>query len=159
MLKIEAGMNKYFDLGKNWYGSINVNGKIKLPFKQAYINQGGLGYGENYLRGLEYYVIDGVVTALIKSTLKKKIISFNIPFPFIPKVLTKIPFTFFAKTYADMGYAYNKTNAYSKLNNRLLYTGGLGIDVLTLYDINLRFEYSFNQLNNRGLFFHTQNGF
>ena len=159
MLKIEAGMNKYFDLGKNWYGSINVTGKIKLPFKQAYVNQGGLGYGENYLRGLEYYVIDGVVTGLVRSTMKKKIISFNIPFPFFPKILTKIPFTFFAKTYADVGYAWNKINSYGYLNNRLLYSGGFGIDILTLYDINLRFEYSFNQLKENGLFLHNQSGF
>ncbi len=159
MLSIEAGLNEYFDMGRNWYSSIQLNGKIKLPFKQAYINQRGLGYGEVYLRGLEYYVIDGVATALVKSTLKKKIISFNIPFPFFPKILTKIPFTFFAKTYTDVGYAYNKINTYAKLNNRLLYTGGFGIDILTLYDINLRFEYSFNQLKENGLFLHNQSGF
>jgi len=159
MLHIEAGLNEYFDLGKNWYSSIQLNGKIKLPFKQAFINQRGLGYGENYLRGLEYYVIDGVVTALVKSTIKKKIIAFNIPFPFFPKILTKIPFTFFAKTYADVGYAYNNINSNAILNNRLLYSGGFGIDILTLYDINLRFEYSFNQLKENGLFLHNQSGF
>jgi outer membrane protein assembly factor BamA len=159
MLMLEAGWNKYFDMGKNWYSSIQMIGKIKLPFEQAYINQRGLGYGENYLRGLEYYVVDGVVTALVKSTVKKKIIAFSIPFSLFPKVLTKIPFTIFAKTYADVGYAYNKKTTYTYLNNRLLYSGGFGIDILTLYDINLRFEYSFNQLKENGLFLHNQSGF
>ena len=159
MLSVEAGLNKYYALGKNWYTSIQLNGKIKLPFNQAYLNQRGLGYGENYLRGLEYYVVDGVAMALVRSTLRKKIFSFAVPFPFFHKVITKIPFTFFAKTYADLGYAYNKKIYYSYLNNRLLYTGGFGIDILTLYDVNLRLEYSFNQLNQRGLFFHSQSGF
>jgi len=159
MLQLEAGLNKYVDLGKNWYSSIQLNGKIKLPFDQAYINQRGLGYGENYLRGLEYYVIDGVATALIKSTIKKKLVSFNVPFPFFPKLLTKIPFTLFAKSYADLGYVYTKQQYSTKLNNRLLYSGGFGIDILTLYDINLRFEYSFNQLKENGLFLHNQSGF
>lgn len=159
MLTLEAGFNRYFSLGKNWYSSIYLNGKLRLPFDQAYINQRGLGYGENYLRGLEYYVIDGVATALVKTTLKKKIISFSIPFRLFPKVFTKIPFTFFAKTYGDVGYAYNKKTTYTYLNNRLLYSGGFGIDVLTLYDINLRFEYSFNQLGQNGLFLHNQSGF
>lgn len=159
MLMLEGGLNKYFDLGKNWYSSIQLNGKIKLPFDQAYINQRGLGYGENYLRGLEYYVIDGVATALAKFTLKKKIIAFNIPFPFFPKLLTKIPFTFFAKSYTDAGFAYTKKIYSTNLNNRLLYSGGFGIDILTLYDINLRFEYSFNQLGKSGLFLHNQSGF
>ncbi|MGB5007045.1 MAG: POTRA domain-containing protein [Ferruginibacter sp.] len=159
MFMLEAGYNRYFHLGKNWYYSIQTNGKIKLPFDQAYINQRGLGYGDNYLRGLEYNVIDGVATALVKSTFKKKIISFNVPFPFFPKLLTKIPFTFFAKAYTDMGYVYTKKVYATNLNNRLLYSGGFGIDVLTLYDINLRFEYSFNQLNKNGLFLHNQAGF
>ena len=156
---VEAGYNKYFDLHKNWYSSIQLNGKIRLPFNQAYINQRGLGYGENYLRGLEYYVIDGVATALVKSTLKKKIIAFNVPFPFLPKLVTKIPFTFYAKTFADLGYVYTKDIYSTNLNNRLLYSGGFGIDILTLYDINLRFEYSFNQLKENGLFLHNQSGF
>ena len=159
MLSFEAGLNKYYSLGKNWYANFQLNGKIKLPFDQAYLNQRGLGYGETYLRGLEYNVVDGVAYMMSRVTLKKKLFSFNIPFPFFPRIITKIPFTFFAKTYGDLGYVYTKPKYDTYLSNRLLYTGGFGIDVLTLYDINLRFEYSFNQLGKRGLFFHTQNGF
>lgn len=159
MLTLEGGYQKYVDFGHNWYGNIYMNGKLKLPFNQAYINQRGLGYGENYLRGLEYYVIDGVATALVKTTFKKKLFSFYIPFPFFPRLLTKIPVTFFAKTYTDLGFAYTQKKYETNLNNRLLYSGGFGIDILTLYDINLRFEYSFNQLNENGLFLHNQSGF
>lgn len=158
-LTVEAGANKYYSLGKNWYSSFQLNGKIRLPFKQAYINQRGLGYGDNYLRGLEYLVIDGVSTALIKSTLKYKIVHFKINLPFKLKSVTNIPFTIFAKTYGDLGYVYNKKEFSTNLNNKLLYTGGFGVDILTLYDINLRFEYSFNQLGQKGLFLHTQSGF
>lgn len=156
---VEAGLNKYFELGKNWFSSIQLNGKIRLPFYQAYINQRGLGYGDTYLRGQEYLVIDGVATALAKSTLKKKIASFKLRLPFKLRSLSYIPFTFFGKVYGDLGYAYNKPEFVSNLNNKLLYTGGFGIDVLTFYDLNLRFEYSFNQLGQKGLFLHTQGGF
>jgi hypothetical protein len=159
MLQLEAGYNKYFGMGHNWFSSIQLNGKIKLPFDQAYINQRGFGYGEIYLRGLEYYVIDGVATALAKSTIKKKLLSVNLPFKYFPKFFTKIPFTVFAKTYTDMGYAYTQKKYDTNLNNRLLYSGGFGIDILTLYDISLRFEYSFNQLGKNGLFLHIQSGF
>jgi outer membrane protein assembly factor BamA len=158
-LTFETGMNRYYDLGKKWYSSIQLNGKIRLPFRQAYINQRGLGYGDSYLRGMEYLVIDGVATGLIKTTLKKKLTEFNIPIPFKLKSLSYIPFTIFAKTYGDIGYAFNKKEFATNLNNRLLYTGGFGIDILTFYDINLRLEYSFNQLNQKGLFLHTQSGF
>ncbi len=159
MFGIEAAWNRYYPLGKSWYSSIQANGKIKLPFEQAYINQRGLGYGDTYLRGLEYYVIDGVATALVKSTIKKKIGYFSIPFPFHSRTISSIPFTFYAKTYADLGYAYNKKTYDTYLNNRLLYTGGFGLDILTLYDVNLRIEYSFNQLHENGLFLHNQAGF
>lgn len=159
MFMVEAGLNRYFDLGKKWYSIVQLSGSLKLPFDQAYINQRGLGYGENYLRGLEYYVIDGVGTALVKSTLKKKLVAFDIPFRLFPKVFTKIPISVFAKSYADLGYAYTKKKYDTYLNNRLLYSGGFGIDILTLYDINLKFEYSFNQLGKNGLFLHNQSGF
>ena len=96
---------------------------------------------------------------LFRSTLKKKVAEFKIPVPFKLKSLPYIPFTFFVKTFGDLGYVYNKKEFVTNLNNRLLYTGGFGIDILTFYDINLRLEYSFNQLNQKGLFLHTQSGF
>jgi len=158
-LTVEGGVNKYYDLGNKWYSTIQLNGKVTLPFRQAYINQRGLGYGDSYLRGLEYLVIDGVGSALVRSTLKKKLVHFKVPIPFKIKSVSSIPFTIFAKTYADMGYVYNKKEFATNLNNTFLYTGGFGIDVLTFYDVNLRFEYSFNQLGQKGLFLHTQGGF
>ena len=162
MLAFEGGYNKFIDLGRNWYFSNGVAASIKLPFKQAYINQRGLGYGNAFLRGLELYTIDGVAYMLNKATLKKKIAAFKVKLPFgIPFFLKKndkIPFTFFAKTYTDFGYIYSKYNA-SSLNNKLLYSGGFGVDMLTFYDFSIKFEYSFNQLNEKGLFLRFQSGF
>ncbi|MEO6718824.1 MAG: hypothetical protein ABIN67_00620, partial [Ferruginibacter sp.] len=154
----DLGYSKFWALKKNWYTSMQFTGNIKFPFDQPYINQRALGYGETNLRGLEYYVVDGVAYALIKSTLRKKIFSFSIPFPFKSKTHTNIPITFFAKTYADVGATYNKRKYLTNLNNRLLYSGGFGIDVLSLYDINIRLEYSFNQLGQSGLFFRSTAG-
>ncbi|MEO7561480.1 MAG: POTRA domain-containing protein [Ferruginibacter sp.] len=159
MFSIDASMNKYSSYSNNWYSSIEIGYKIKLPFTQAYINQGALGYQGFYLRGLEYYVVDGVAAMLARSTLKKKIIAFKIPMPFHLKALPTIPITLFAKTFVDVGYSYNKKDLDTRLNNRLLYTGGFGIDLLTFYDINLKFEYSFNQLGENGLFLHAKGGF
>lgn len=159
MFSVDGSFYKYFAHQHNWYSSIELDAKIKLPFKQAFINQRALGFQEFYLRGLEFYVIDGVAATLAKYTLKKKIISFKIPVPFHIKTLPVIPFTIFAKTYADAGYSYNKKELNSRLNNRLLYTGGFGIDVLTFYDFNFKIEYSFNQLGEKGLFLHGKGGF
>jgi hypothetical protein len=73
--------------------------------------------------------------------------------------LNKLPFHIYAKTYADFGYCYAKDENISILNNKFLYSGGFGIDILTLYDIQFKFEYSFNQLGQNGLFIHNEGGF
>lgn len=158
MLSLEAGYNTYIDLKKNWYYSVLSSAKIKLPFEQAYINQRGLGYGENYLRGMENYVVDGVAYVLAKNTLKKKILSFKIRLPKRFKTINNIPFSIFAKTYTDIGYVYNKKEYETYFNRRFLYTGGFGLDILTLYDSSIRLEYSFNQKGEKGLFLRLQAG-
>ncbi|MEO5893008.1 MAG: hypothetical protein ABIQ31_22350, partial [Ferruginibacter sp.] len=154
---IEGGYNKYWALQKNWYTSLQFIGSIKLPLDQPYFNQRAIGYNGANIRGLEFYVVDGVAFGIIKSTLKKKLFSFSIPIPFkSARIIPSLPFTIFAKTYADAGFAYNKKKFDTNLNNKLLYSGGVGIDILTLYDINLRIEYSFNQLGQRPLFFESK---
>ena len=154
---VEAGYNRYWALRNNWYTNLQLLGNVKLPFDQPYINQQAIGYGSANIRGLEFYVVDGVAFGIVKSTLKKKILSFSIPLPFkSTRLIPSLPFTIFAKTYADAGYSYNKKAFETNLNNRLLYSGGVGIDILTLYDINLRIEYSFNQLGGRPLFFESR---
>ncbi len=159
VLSFDASYNRFLSHGKNWYSSMQVYTKVKAPFTQAYINQRALGYGDLYLRGLEDYVIDGVASFLTQYTLKKKIISFNIPVPIKNNIVPRIPVTIFAKSFADGGYAYNKAELDTRLGNRLLYTGGFGLDILTLYDINMKIEYSFNQLGEKGLFLHMRGGF
>jgi len=159
MLQLDGYFARYLPHGKNWYSSFQVNAKIKAPFEQSYFNQRAFGYGDLFLRGLEYYVIDGVAATLGKYTLKKKIWAFDVPVPFKNRLASKIPFTIFAKTYGDAGYSYNKPEFYSVLNNRLLYSGGFGLDILTLYDINLKIEYSLNQLGEKGVFLQMRGGF
>lgn len=159
MFAIEGQYNRLWHLGGRWYGDVLVAGKIKLPFDQPYYNQQALGYGENYLRGLEVKVIDAAAYTFARNTLRFKTLTFSLPFPFKSKSHSRIPFIFYTKTYADLGYAYNKKKYDTYLNNRLLYSGGVGIDVQTLYDVNIRFEYSLNQLGKKGLFLHTQVAF
>jgi hypothetical protein len=82
--------------------------------------------------------------------------SVKIPMPFTSSIIPSLPFSIFAKTYTDIGYCYNKKNYAANLNNRFLYTGGFGIDILTLYDISLKIEYSFNQLGQGSLYFENR---
>lgn len=156
LLSIELAYNKYWALPDNWFYSTQFIGNLKLPFDQAYINQKAIGYGNANLRGLEFYVIDGVAYGILKSTLKRKLFSFNIPVPFKSRLVPDLPFSVFAKTFVDAGYAYSRPNYDTRLNNRMLYTGGVGIDILTLYDINLKIQYSLNPAGRPSFFFDSR---
>ena len=160
-LMMEGGFNQFFKLSNQTYAAFQVGALIKLPYDQPYFNRKALGYGENYLRGLEYYVIDGAAFCLLKTTVKKKLVSFRLPVPFHIKSskVPFIPFSIFAKIYTDEAFAGIVKKYEANLNNKLLYTEGLGIDILSLYDICVKLEYSFNQLGQNGLFLHVQGGF
>lgn len=159
MLSVEGEYDKFYALGKKWYSSMQFTGKVKLPFKQPFINLRALGDRNDYLRGLEYSTIDGVAYATAKFNLKREFLNFSIPTFFKSKTYNKIPFRFFAKTFADFGYVYNRYQPSTQLNNKFLYTSGFGLDILTLYDIHIRLDYSFDQLGRKRLAFSNKSGF
>ncbi|MEO6820715.1 MAG: BamA/TamA family outer membrane protein [Ginsengibacter sp.] len=151
-ISVEAGYEKYTALGYQWFLSCRVKGSVQFPFEPAYFNSRALGYDENYLRGYEYFVIDGFAFGFGKVDLKKRIAKFTIPTGINSATYNKIPFTLYAKTYADAGSSFSREK--SKLNNKMLFSGGFGIDIVTLYDVKLGVEFSLNQLGQKGLFLH-----
>ena len=152
--------NRYWSLGGKWYASTQIQGNIKLPFRQAYINQQALGYDNTYVRGMEYKIIDGVAYGISKFNLKRELFNFSINTIFNKsKTLNKIPFRIYAKAFADMGYSYNTENFVSRLNNTFLGSAGVGLDIITFYDLQIRIEYSVNQLGQNRLFLHNDKGF
>lgn len=133
--------------------------EIRFPFNQPYFSNILMGSSDFYMRGLEYYVIEGVAGGVARGTLKNEVISINVINPIKSKTHNKIPLRVFLKTFADLGYSYSRNFGNSMLNNKLLKTWGVGIDILTFYDVVVRLEYSFNQLGDKGLFMHTQTDF
>jgi outer membrane protein assembly factor BamA len=156
LTQFSASGGKYFDLVKKWklYAGVQAAGSIKLPFKQPFYNTGMFGFGEFYPRGLELYVIDGVAAALLRTTVRKQVLNTNLNVKFLKwKSLSKIPIKVYLKGYSDLGYSYlPNAGPTNRLNNRTLYTYGAGIDIVTIYDYVFRFEFSFNQLGDRGFY-------
>ncbi len=155
---VKAG--KFFELKKKTSISIIGHSLIKLPFSQPMYNMTALGYGDWFLQGLENYVIDGVLAGILKVTVKQDVLNINVP-TFIIKneKYKKIPFKFIVKAYGNMGASHIPYLTTNLLNNRFLYTGGFGVDVLSYYDFVAKFEYSFNQLGEKGLFLHLRKEF
>lgn len=139
---------QYFDFGKGFFLGTNLSGHIsteEVPYSK-YI---GLGY-ENYIvRGYELNVIEGPQTILFKSSFKKRLFktAANIPENWMPmEQFRRWPMALYLKTFFDSGYVNNYDN-YSlnqRLSNKLLYSAGLGLDFVTIHDITIRLEQSYN---------------
>jgi opacity protein-like surface antigen len=138
---------------------LQAAGLLRFPFNQPYISNSLMGSTDLYMRGLEYYVVEGVAGGVARATVKNEIISLNVRNPVRSSTHDKIPFRVFLKAYGDLGYSFMPNFGNSILNNKLLRTWGAGVDIVTFYDVVLRLEYSFNQLGDNGLFVHTQTDF
>ena len=145
----------YFTLPKKMYVSSILETHLRLPFDQPFLNQPMLGYGESFLRGLEYYVIDGVAGGFVRNTIGKEILNYKLKTSLKSKAYETIPFRFYLKLYGDAGIVYNRNNLNTNfLTNKMMYTGGVGLDIISIYDIVIRLEYSFNNLRERAFYVH-----
>jgi outer membrane protein assembly factor BamA len=147
-------------LSDKYFFNLRVIGGVKVPFKQPYINQQFLGFNDIFLQGYEYYVVNGVAGGYTKTTFLREVVNTNIHIPSRKiKKLNNIPLRIYAKVYGNAGYVYSPDPQTNFLNNRMLYSAGVGFDVITLYDFIVRFEWSFNQLGQNDLYLHRKNYF
>ncbi|MDR2801789.1 MAG: hypothetical protein LBB31_01050 [Prevotellaceae bacterium] len=146
----------YKTLAARWFYAGTLNGKVTVANTQAYLTEKALGYGSNYLRGYEDYVMDGHYFALMKNTLRfllmpTKVIEIKW-LSGLPK-FNKIHFTLYANVFADIGYVHNKyATSGNTFENTFLYSGGAGLDLVTYYDIVVRVDYSVNKRKEGGVY-------
>jgi outer membrane protein assembly factor BamA len=147
--------------GKKTFLNVTAYGNVRLPFKQPYIMQRLLGYNDAFMQGYEYYVIDGVAGGFLKTTFTRELFGMKVRKPFAKGEQSdcNIPFRFFGKIYGNAGYVYNPQPGENSLSNQMLYSGGIGLDILTAYDFTIKLEWTFNQLGQNGLFLHRKSTF
>lgn len=148
---VEAGYFK--KLGKKWFYSNIVRGRLTWPENQPYTYRSAMGINEEYVRGYEYYVIDGSQYGLMRNNIKYELL--NTAIRKIPiRYISVLPIRLYPKVFTDVGYGRNKFPGNSQLNNQMLYSAGFGLDIVSAYDFKLRLEYTFNHLGEKGLFLH-----
>jgi outer membrane protein assembly factor BamA len=152
----------YQKLSSRFYTAAGAYFSSNANNYKDFFSQTGLGY-LNFVRGYEYYAVNGDEAILLKSLLKfellpKKVVNLNF-WPLRKAYqINKIPLEIFTNIYFDTGYVNDRQGLY-KLNNntlvnKLMYSAGAGVDFVTYYDKVLRFDYSFNALGESGLFIH-----
>jgi len=151
MLNAEVGYFKRFN--KKWLWAEVLRGRLAVPDEQPYTFRYAMGSNSEYIRGYEYYVIDGSQYGLLRSNLKYELLNTAIRnFPI--KFLAVIPIRVYPKVFVDVGYVANRFPGNSFLNNKALIGYGAGIDVISIYDFKFRLEYAWNHLGQKGLFLH-----
>lgn len=160
---LKTNMRIYAPIRNRWYWASGFTGKVSFEKTQPYYLQRGLGYGRDFVRGYEYYVIDGQHYFLFKNNLK---------FALLPQRVEKIPFlksskfnvipiALYLNAFIDMGLVYNyheltsgDSGSENNLENSFLIGSGLGLDFTTYYDVVIRVEGTINRMLIPGIYLH-----
>lgn len=158
MWQLVARTSASWPLNDKYFFNLRTTAMLRLPFKQPYVNQRFLGGSDLFLQGYESYEIDGVAGGFTKATFTRKLLqtAIHLPFTQIKKIST-IPIKVYGKVYGNAGYVYaENVDPSNNLNNRLIYSGGVGLDIVLFYDLALKLEWSWNQLHQNGLYLHDR---
>ena len=156
---IKSTSRLFIPLSSRWYFGAGFIGKAATSGSQPFFLRQMLGFDRDYVRGYEYYVIDGQYYAVSKVTLKYALIpQFITHIELIPSPkFNLIHFASYLTFYVDAGYAWKnrETDAgLNKLPGSLMLGSGVGLDLVTYYDKMIRLEYSVNKMGESGIFIH-----
>ena len=153
---VEINFDHYLNIYKRFYfayrlSAMYTNEKVHQP----YFVTSGIGLSGFDMRGYELVIIYGQKFGLFKSNLKFELIPMKVHR--IKWIKTekfgKLFYALYTNLFFDMGYSSDLQNwERNPLGNQLLWTLGAGVDVISFYDIVLRFEYSINKQKQTGFY-------
>lgn len=153
--KANLSLSHHIPLTKRWNFAYGMQNFFLLGKEVPYYDKYFIGFG-SFLRGYERYVIDGSYLNLTKAEWKYGIFPRKMYHAkWIPsRRFRDFPFGLYLSAFADAGYVTDNTfnNQDNYLKNKLLLGYGLGVNVTTVYDFLVRFEYSFNKFGQGGFF-------
>ncbi|NND33619.1 MAG: BamA/TamA family outer membrane protein [Saprospiraceae bacterium] len=142
---------------------LRVKGRREwIGANHPYFGLEALGFGEDYVRGYEFYVIDGTDFLLSRSSVRLKL--FDRTFDLKRKMPVKnyriFPISIWFTINADLGKSYNNLfNTNNPLNNRWLFGKGIGLDLVLYQKYAFQIEYSINHLKESGIFLNVRSDF
>jgi outer membrane protein assembly factor BamA len=156
IFKADLEFRGYLPLGGRWYAGASARGRLVSTSKQPYYLQKSLGYGNDFVRGYEYYVVDGQHFVLSKTQLRYQLVKpREYDFGDGNDRFDRFHFAFYLGAFCDGAYVWDKV--YMKenpLSNTFIRGYGLSLDFVTYYDRVMRFELSRNGKGETGFFFH-----
>ena len=153
-----ASLRKWLRVGHRFFAGGMVRARLMPGKNPPYYHQRALGFG-TYVRGYEYYVVDGQSYVLGKTSLRYQLLKPRIfTFKWFPfEKFNTLHLAIYTGIFADAAYVNDRTSLASDnntLGNSWLAGYGAGIDIVSYYDLVFRFEYTFNQMGEGGFFVH-----
>ncbi|MCU0433921.1 MAG: BamA/TamA family outer membrane protein [Bacteroidia bacterium] len=154
-----AGLRRYIPLGKRWFAAGMLRARWMPGPVQPYYMRRAMGTSV-YVRGYEYYVIDGQSYALAKATLRFQLLpTYMLRFKWFPmEKFNTIPIAIYTGIFTEAAYVQDRSSQPGDdnfLGNTWQRSIGAGADLVTYYDLVFRAEFAFNHLGERGIFLHA----
>lgn len=156
-----AGYMRIWRSGPRWSMGGSLRAKASVAGELPYYLQQGLGY-DDYVRGYEYYVIDGEHYVLGKLNALWALVT---PREYVFERMRSDNFrtlylAVYLNAFADLGYVRDTRYADANfLANTWQKAAGIGVDVVTSYDQVMRVEYTVNGEFERAFYLHFAHPF
>ncbi|MBK8847104.1 MAG: hypothetical protein IPO27_11360 [Bacteroidetes bacterium] len=151
------GIRVFKPLSTRWHYAYSIRLRKYSYDKIPYYFQRGLGYGSEFVRGFELYVVNGNFHGVAKSCIKYSLLpQTKVKINWIPtEKFNTIPLAFYININADAGYARDRYFFNENfLSNKMLASLGASFDVVTYYNLVWSFNYTFTNINRHGFYIH-----
>ncbi|MFN0016414.1 MAG: BamA/TamA family outer membrane protein [Saprospiraceae bacterium] len=162
LFRAAAELRRYFLLAPRLSLETVLKGRLSLPRRQPpFFNNQALGYGNDLVRGYEFFVMDGLDYGLFRTSLHIGILdhSFKIGRIMPMQAFKVMPLKIYLSLNNDLGYANDPYYAAGNpLTNRLLHGYGIGLDVVAYYNMVAKFEWSWKGVGGSGFYLNINTG-
>jgi len=147
----------YHQLNRSWFLAGSFTSRLMTRQNLPYYLSQALGYRRDYVRGYEYYVVDGNNFWLAKLNFKYALLKpaiMHLSWPPTAKFNT-VPYSLYLGAFIDGGKVWpDEFYGNNGLKEEFLRGVGVGLDFVTYYDKVVRAEFSVNGRGESGFFLH-----
>lgn len=156
---LSATFRKYYSYTPKLSYESDAAGRLAVfRTRPPFVNSRALGYFDDYVRGYEFYVMDGLDFALWKQSIRYRIWRKKLVAPkgtVLVKGLREHPLRAYAAFNLDLGYVNDPYHGTQHiLTNKPLLGYGVGVDIVYRYNTVIRLELSRNDLGETGYYLH-----
>ena len=166
LLNLQVKASQAFKFSNKWSASTVWKFKTTLIRNNVPYNfRRAMGFGSDYIRGYELYIVDGLDFAYSKNTLHYELYNRDIKLdkfikPNWLKGFRNIPFRCYLSAHFDSGIAGGGvTDASNSYFGQLQYGYGLGFDAVIYHNSVTSIQYSINRYDEKAFYIHQSIAF